>query len=344
MINLEKMGKFLRKNRERLNLSQTELGRKVFVTRQAVSQWELGKNFPDLQSAIELAKLFNVNIGDIYAGEILSDKNKYNIIIEFVIKSEMKRMRKIITMLVISLIIILLLFLSYYFVNVYNKISIYTINTITEPYQINGIITKSVNDVYVNFELNQNVENLCLVYKETKLNCMSNTNYFVIKESIGYNEQLPEVSKISINDFINNLYVEINDENKIKLNVVHDYKNDKLIFNDENNSSNYGNEYTADNNVPNKIREKFNYDKDSNRYYLKSNKFEINYYVTQQTIVVKETENNIVKYYNYDVLINKLYEYSEYVDNKNVKTINNDLISSELINYFKTKYLDNYVY
>ena len=344
MINLEKMGKFLRKNREKLNLSQTELGRKVFVTRQAVSQWELGKNFPDLQSAIALAKLYNVNIGDIYAGEILSDKNKYNSIIEFVIKSEMNRIRKIITMLVISLFIILLLFLSYYFISVYNKISIYTINTIEEPYQISGIITKSVNDVYINFELNQNVENLCLAYKETKLNCMGDTNYFVIKESIGYNEQLPELSKISINDFINNLYVEINKDTKIKLNIERDYKNDQLIFNDENNSSNYGNEYTADNNVPNKIREKFNYDKDNNRYYLKSNKFEINYYVTQQIIVVKETKNNIVKYYNYDVLINKLYEYSEYVDYKNVKTINNNLISSELINYFKTKYLDNYVY
>jgi transcriptional regulator with XRE-family HTH domain len=271
MINLEKMGKFLRKNREKLNLSQTELGRKVFVTRQAVSQWELGKNFPDLQSAIALAKLYNVNIGDIYAGEILSDKNKYNSIIEFVIKSEMKRMRKIITMLVITISIILLLFLSYYFINVYNKISIYTINTIEEPYHINGIITKSVNDVYVNFELNKNVDNLCLMYKDTKLNCMSNTNYFVIKESIGYNEQLPELSKISINDFINNLYVEINKDTKIKLNIENDYKNDQLIFKEGNKSSYYEDEFGINNDIPSKIKDNFKYNKDTNRYELTIN-------------------------------------------------------------------------
>lgn len=344
MINLEKMGKFLRKNREKLNLSQTELGRKVFVTRQAVSQWELGKNFPDLQSAIALAKLYNVNIGDIYAGEILSDKNKYNSIIEFVIKSEMNRIRKVIIMLVTSLFVISLLFLSYYFINVYNKISIYTINTIEEPYQINGIITKSVNDVYVNFELNQNVENLCLAYKETKLNCMSNTNYFVIKESIGYNEQLPELSKISINDFINNLYVEINRDTKIKLNIEHDYKNDQLIFKEGNKSSNYEDEFNIDKNIPKKVLETFKYIKEENIYKLTTNNIEIKYVIDNNAIITKIVNKSNTNYYSYDISNDILYEYTT-IDSNNVsKKLKKDEISKEINNYFKEEILYKYVY
>jgi transcriptional regulator with XRE-family HTH domain len=348
MINLEKMGKFLRKNREKLNLSQTELGRKVFVTRQAVSQWELGKNFPDLQSAIALAKLYNVNIGDIYAGEILSDKNKYNSIIEFVIKSEMKRMRKIITMLVITISIILLLFLSYYFINVYNKISIYTINTIEEPYHINGIITKSVNDVYVNFELNKNVDNLCLMYKDTKLNCMSNTNYFVIKESIGYNEQLPELSKISINDFINNLYVEINKDTKIKLNIEHDYKNDQLLFNEEIDNSNYDKKYNVENiDVPKKIIEQFKYNDAEKQYVLaisKKNKIiDMQYFVKSNTFIVQEKTKDKCYYYNYNNNTKTLIEYTvtedNYVDSKYKNEIP-DNIKEE----FNNNYINKYIY
>ena len=347
MINLEKMGKFLRKNREKLNLSQTELGRKVFVTRQAVSQWELGKNFPDLQSAIALAKLYNVNIGDIYAGEILSDKNKYNSIIEFVIKSEMNRIRKIITMLVISLFIILLLFLSYYFVNVYNKISIYTINTIKEPYQINGIITKSVNDVYVNFELNQNVENLCLAYKETKLNCMSNTNYFVIKESIGYNEQLPELSKISINDFINNLYVEINNENKIKLNVVHDYKNDQLVFNGENNSSNYDEKYLLESTtIPEKVKEKFEYIQETNNYEYTKDKLKIIYNPSTNIVEVYLNKNKINYTWFYDLNKKRLVYYVKQNDKYNelIEELKEEAISDDINKKFIENYLEEYIY
>lgn len=348
MINLEKMGKFLRKNREKLNLSQTELGRKVFVTRQAVSQWELGKNFPDLQSAIALAKLYNVNIGDIYAGEILSDKNKYNSIIEFVIKSEMNRIRKVIIMLVTSLFVISLLFLSYYFINVYNKISIYTINTIEEPYQISGIITKSVNDVYINFELNKEVNNLCLIYNDTKLNCIRNTNYLIIKETIGYNEQLPELSKISINDFINNLYVEINNENKIKLHVVHDYKNDQLIFNDENNSSNYEDEFIINNDIPSKIKDNFKYNKDANRYELtikeKNRVLDMKYNINDKSFVVQDDINEYQYYYNYDLNELCLYEYT-IIDPKNkVVSKYKDEISDKQKEDFKTKYLDKYVY
>ena len=43
-------------------LSQDELAKKVFVTRQAVSRWETGETMPNTQTLKLLSKLFNVSI------------------------------------------------------------------------------------------------------------------------------------------------------------------------------------------------------------------------------------------------------------------------------------------
>lgn len=44
------------------NLTQDELAQKVFVTRQAVSRWELGETIPNTETLKQLSKLFNVSI------------------------------------------------------------------------------------------------------------------------------------------------------------------------------------------------------------------------------------------------------------------------------------------
>lgn len=48
--------------RKKNNLTQTELAEKVFVTRQAVSKWEIGESIPNAETLKLLSKLFNVSI------------------------------------------------------------------------------------------------------------------------------------------------------------------------------------------------------------------------------------------------------------------------------------------
>ena len=55
----------IRKYRTQLNLSQEELAEKIFVTRQSMSNWENGKNYPDIHSLILLSTLFEVSL-DLY--------------------------------------------------------------------------------------------------------------------------------------------------------------------------------------------------------------------------------------------------------------------------------------
>ena len=349
MIENEKVGNFLRELREKEGLSQQKLGMIVYVSRQAISQWELGKCVPDLQQAIALSKLYNITIADIYAGEIITNKEKYNSIMEFIIKSEMKRTRKIITLLVTVIILLLFIFLSYYFFNVYNKISVYTVDTIEEQYVIRGIVTKSVNDIYVNFELNETVDNLCLTYNDTKLNCMTNINYLVIKESIGYNEQLPELSHLKMDDFINNLYVEINNDTKIKLKVEKDYNNDKLIFNEDNKTANYNDKFEGNiDKIPEKVIKNFEYNEKDKKYTYtnKKEKVYIEYLHEENAVIIKCDKDKFSYYYAYNINGNKLYHYIKYdlKTKENVENLKNESITSEIQNNFIKEYLNKYIY
>ena len=51
--------KFLR---ERSRLTQTELGRKLGLTRSGIHSWETGISCPSAQGLIQLSKLFNVTV------------------------------------------------------------------------------------------------------------------------------------------------------------------------------------------------------------------------------------------------------------------------------------------
>ena len=60
----------IKKKREGLGLSQTELARKLDVTQGAVSQWENGTSRPDIDSLLRLADVFNCTIDDLIAKEV----------------------------------------------------------------------------------------------------------------------------------------------------------------------------------------------------------------------------------------------------------------------------------
>jgi transcriptional regulator with XRE-family HTH domain len=56
------LGKNIRVNRRRLGLTQAELGEKIGVSSQAVSQWELEKDTPSRENLIAVSRLFKITI------------------------------------------------------------------------------------------------------------------------------------------------------------------------------------------------------------------------------------------------------------------------------------------
>lgn len=59
----------LKKLRKEKNLSQEQLAKMLNVSRQAVSKWESGKTYPDIDNLILLRDIFNVTLDDLIINE-----------------------------------------------------------------------------------------------------------------------------------------------------------------------------------------------------------------------------------------------------------------------------------
>jgi len=64
------LGNQIREHRKAMHLSQDDLAEKILVARQTVSNWENGKNYPDIQSLLLLSELFQITLDQLVKGDI----------------------------------------------------------------------------------------------------------------------------------------------------------------------------------------------------------------------------------------------------------------------------------
>ena len=60
----------IKKYRANMNLSQEELAERLYVTRQTVSNWETGKSYPDIHSALLMSSLFQISLDQLIKGDL----------------------------------------------------------------------------------------------------------------------------------------------------------------------------------------------------------------------------------------------------------------------------------
>lgn len=77
----------IKKYRSNMGISQEELAHKVYVSRQTVSNWETGKNYPDVHSLLLLSSIFNVSLDQLIKGDTDIMKKEIN-------ESEIKKLNK----------------------------------------------------------------------------------------------------------------------------------------------------------------------------------------------------------------------------------------------------------
>ena len=99
-----RLGEVLKEKRVELNLTQEEVGEKLFVTRQTISNWENGKTLPDIDSLIDIATFYDLSLDKVLlkGSDIVED-----------IKKKEKLTRLYNWLVVPYLIFFLLLFLMY---------------------------------------------------------------------------------------------------------------------------------------------------------------------------------------------------------------------------------------
>ena len=66
-------GEKIQKLRNQNKLTQEQLAEKLYVSRTAVSKWESGKGYPNIDSLKDIAKLFNKTIDELLSSEEIID-------------------------------------------------------------------------------------------------------------------------------------------------------------------------------------------------------------------------------------------------------------------------------
>ncbi|MDE5994477.1 MAG: helix-turn-helix domain-containing protein, partial [Oscillospiraceae bacterium] len=68
-MNALKTGTFIAELRKEKGLTQSELAKFLFVSDKAISRWETGKGFPNIEILPTIAEFFGVTISEILDGE-----------------------------------------------------------------------------------------------------------------------------------------------------------------------------------------------------------------------------------------------------------------------------------
>ena len=110
-MNQEKIGKFIAKCRKDNKMTQQELAEKLNVSDRAVSNWENGKNMPDLSLFKPLCEIFDISVNELLNGGKDYDVNKNTLDIIDVASCEITKVKnkskKKIIIILISFIVLL---------------------------------------------------------------------------------------------------------------------------------------------------------------------------------------------------------------------------------------------
>ena len=68
----------IKEGRNKLNLSQDALAMELHVSRQAISKWETGQSYPDLEKLIQLSDIFGVTLDELVRGDKKLEKKLIN--------------------------------------------------------------------------------------------------------------------------------------------------------------------------------------------------------------------------------------------------------------------------
>lgn len=74
----EKIGKFIAECRKSKKLTQSELAIKLGVTEKSISNWENGRNMPDLSLFKPLCDELEISVNELISGEKINDKEYFN--------------------------------------------------------------------------------------------------------------------------------------------------------------------------------------------------------------------------------------------------------------------------
>ncbi len=144
-------GKFLMTLRKEKGITQSQLAEKLNVTDKAVSRWETGRNYPDIETFERLAKIFEITVSELLEGRRIEKKQLISVsenqIVEQ-IKAKNRSSKKY--RIIICVVLIITVFIGYVSMKengvfdgvIYNEIDCYSNDILTILNNVDGYITQ----------------------------------------------------------------------------------------------------------------------------------------------------------------------------------------------------------
>lgn len=316
------IGKFIKAQREKNNISQTKLAELLFVDRTLISKWENDKLTPNIKEIIDMAKIFNISVEEFLSKEEYDNSNSEKIennLKQYLLNQDnkLRKAKKYILTLSIISVLFLLIFFIYYFYQTYNKTRVYIVGAIGENYKFNngifiltrgksylkiGNISNDVNRVKIFYELNNSEK---VIYDGDP-----NDTYI---DLTGYDSS---INLHNIDSIINNIkmiiYTKDNKSELAKLEFEEDFANKYLIYSDMDTNMEYDKK-SNDKNIPKNIQK---------------------YFKCDETICVYEIDNVNLKY----DIVGKIFYITKENDNityyvrNSIFSYNNESLSFSVIN------------
>ncbi len=194
-MNQQKVGEFIKKLRKENHLTQAEFAEKYGITYQAVSNWEHGKNLPDIALLKQIADDFNVSIDELLGSE----------------KKNLKKDNKYLIIGVIIAVALIILFIIY--LNKHNNFEFKTLSANCSNFKISGSISynKDKTSIYIN-----NI-NYCDTSNEkeyVKIECILYEKYNNIEKQISTSNYQSDTT-IKLEEYLKNVEFTIDNYDRI---------------------------------------------------------------------------------------------------------------------------------
>ncbi len=194
-MNQQKVGEFIKKLRKENHLTQAEFAEKYGITYQAVSNWEHGKNLPDIALLKQIADDFNVSIDELLGSE----------------KKSLKKDNKYLIIGVIIAVALIILFIIY--LNKHNDFEFKTLSANCSNFKISGSISynKDKTSIYIN-----NI-NYCDTSNEkeyVKIECILYEKYNNIEKQISTSNYQSDTT-IKLEEYLKNVEFTIDNYDRI---------------------------------------------------------------------------------------------------------------------------------
>ncbi len=315
-----KLGTIICELRKKKGLTQKDLAEALNVSDKAVSRWETGNSYPDLDMIFEISKYFNVTFSDLLKARISEDSEddgvEKEIINEFS-QINKKNAKKVKIILLITLLVTLVLTIVIIFTNTYNRFKVYNVNfeNTTDFYKTNSVyIETNIRDLFNigNIKLkNYNIKdtdtisvNLYYLENNEEKTIYNYTNL----DNIFFSDSQSYIPIDNLSNFFDRLYLKvviINNKNEIieyktKLNFMLSFSNNKSF--EQNEINGFKSKKNVDSENITKILLNNGFIKTTNTFIVKNDKkYQIIYDNSLNKIIYSYYKNNLNYRYTYDL-------------------------------------------